>query len=75
MAEVVAESAAEVQASLRKVNTLSARHLLLFWLGLTNVLSFILFAWDKFKSGGSGGNRIGPMVFGVRGHLTVSCGT
>lgn len=58
MAEAVGESAAEVQASLGKVKVFSANHLLLFWLGLTNVLAFLLFASDKFKSGGSGGNRI-----------------
>jgi uncharacterized membrane protein YsdA (DUF1294 family) len=58
MAEAVGESVAEVQASFRKVNTFSAHHLLLFWLGLTNVLAFLLFAWDEFKAGGSGGNRI-----------------
>jgi uncharacterized membrane protein YsdA (DUF1294 family) len=44
--------------SLRKVKILSANHLLLFWLGLTNVLAFLLFAWDKFKAGGDGANRI-----------------
>ncbi len=31
---------------------------LVAWLGLTNVMAFLLFAWDKFRSGGSGGNRI-----------------
>ncbi len=31
---------------------------LVAWLALTHVLAFLLFAWDKFKSGGSGGNRI-----------------
>ena len=43
---------------MRKVKILSANHLLLFWLVLTNVVAFLLFAWDKFKSGGPGGNRI-----------------
>lgn len=36
----------------------SKGNLLLFWLALTNVVSFLLFAWDKFRSDGSGGNRI-----------------
>ncbi len=33
-------------------------NLLLLWLVLTNVLAFLLFAWDKFRSGGPGRNRI-----------------
>jgi uncharacterized membrane protein YsdA (DUF1294 family) len=33
-------------------------HILLFWLLLTNMVAFLLFAWDKFKAGGPGGNRI-----------------
>ncbi len=41
-----------------EVKTFSASNLLLFWLGLTNVLAFVLFAWDKFRSGGPGRNRI-----------------
>ena len=40
------------------MSAFSARNLLLFWLVLTNLVAFLLFAWDKFKSGGSGGNRI-----------------
>lgn len=40
------------------MNTFSASNLLLFWLGLTNVVAFLLFAWDKFKAGGSGRDRI-----------------
>ncbi len=33
-------------------------HFLLFWLALTNALACLLFAWDKFRAGGSGRNRI-----------------
>ncbi len=40
------------------MSAFSANHLLLFWLVLTNVVAFLLFAWDKFKAGGPGGNRI-----------------
>ncbi len=40
------------------MNRLSANHVLLFWLTLTNLTAFFLFAWDKFRSGGSGRNRI-----------------
>ncbi len=36
----------------------SKGNLLLFLLGLTNVVSFLLFAWAKFKSGGPCRNRI-----------------
>jgi uncharacterized membrane protein YsdA (DUF1294 family) len=43
---------------LAKVKTFSAINLLLLWLALTNVAAFLLFAWDKFKAAGSGGNRI-----------------
>jgi len=43
---------------LAKVSAFSANHLLLFWLVLTNALAFLLFAWDKYKAGGSGRNRI-----------------
>jgi uncharacterized membrane protein YsdA (DUF1294 family) len=32
--------------------------LLLFWLTLTNVVAFLLFAWDRFKAGGPGRKRI-----------------
>ena len=40
------------------MKNLSAGNLLLFWVVLTNVVAFLLFAWDKFKAGGPGGNRI-----------------
>ena len=58
MAEAVGESDDQACASLAKVSAFSANHLLLFWLALTNVLAFLLFAWDKFKAGGPGANRI-----------------
>jgi uncharacterized membrane protein YsdA (DUF1294 family) len=58
MADAFGESDDQAHASLAKVKILSANHLLLFWLVLTNAVAFLLFAWDKFKSGGSGGNRI-----------------
>ena len=58
MAGAVGEGDDQAQPSVAKVSTFSADNLLLFWLGLTNVLAFLLFAWDKFKAGGSGGNRI-----------------
>ena len=40
------------------MNIFSADNLLLSWLGLTNVLAFLLFAWDKFRSNGPGRNRV-----------------
>jgi|APCry1669189101_1035198.scaffolds.fasta_scaffold42466_2 uncharacterized membrane protein YsdA (DUF1294 family) len=58
MADAVGESADQARASLAKVSAFSAKHLLLIWLVLTNTVAFLLFAWDKFESGGSGGNRI-----------------
>ena len=58
MADAVGESDDQARASLAKVSAFSANHLLLIWLVLTNVVAFLLFAWDKFRSGGSGGNRI-----------------
>ncbi len=69
MAEAVGESAAKAQTSFGKVNAFSASHFLLFWLGLTNVLAFLLFAWDKFKSSGSGGNRISEFNLAAIGAL------
>ncbi len=47
----------------------SKGNLLLFWLGLTNVLSFLLFAWDKFTSGGPGRNRISEFHLAAIGAL------
>lgn len=58
MAEEVGEGDDQAHTGLAKVKTFSAINLLLFWLALTNVVAFLLFAWDKFKAGGSGGNRI-----------------
>lgn len=58
MADAVGESDDQAHASLAKVKTFLASNLLLVWLGLTNVLAFLLFAWDKFRSGGAGRNRI-----------------
>ncbi len=58
MAEVVGESDDQEHASLAEVKAFSASNLLLFWLGLTNALAFLLFAWDKFRSGGPGRGRI-----------------
>lgn len=58
MASAVGEGDDQAHASLAKVKTFSANNLLLFWLALTNVLAFLLFAWDKFKSTGPCGNRI-----------------
>ncbi len=58
MADAVGEGDDQAHASLGKVRTFSASHLFLFWLALTNVLAFLLFAWDKFRSGGPGRNRI-----------------
>ncbi len=58
MAGAVGESDDQAQSGLAKVKSFSANHLVLFWLALTNVLAFLLFAWDKFRSGGAGGNRI-----------------
>ena len=58
MAEAVGESDDQARASLAKVSAFSANYFLPFWLVLTNVVAFLLFAWDKFKSGGPGGNRI-----------------
>ncbi len=58
MADAVGEGDDQAQSGLAKVKTFSASNLLLFWLGLTNVMAFLMFAWDKFRSGGSGGNRI-----------------
>ncbi len=58
MAGAVGESNDQAHTSVAEVKTFSASNLLLFWLALTNILAFLLFAWDKFKSGGSGGNRI-----------------
>ena len=40
------------------VRILLSNHLLLLWLLVTNVVAFLLFAWDKFRSGGPSGNRI-----------------
>ncbi len=36
-------------------------HFLLFWLVLTNALAFLLFAWDKFRAGGSARSRISEL--------------
>ena len=58
MAGAFGESDDQARASLAKVSAFSANHLLLIWLVLTNVLAFLLFAWDKFKAGDSGRNRI-----------------
>lgn len=52
------EGETKAQASLNNVTHFPANHPLLFWLLLTNVAAFLLFAWDKFKSGGPGGGRI-----------------
>jgi uncharacterized membrane protein YsdA (DUF1294 family) len=41
-----------------EVNISSSHQLLLVWLTLTNLLAFLLFAWDKFRAGDSGGNRV-----------------
>jgi uncharacterized membrane protein YsdA (DUF1294 family) len=40
------------------VKSLLANHSFLLWLALTNLVAFLLFAWDKMKAGGSGGSRI-----------------
>ncbi len=40
------------------MSSLSVKHFLLFWLVLTNAVAFLLFAWDKFRSGGPGRNRV-----------------
>jgi uncharacterized membrane protein YsdA (DUF1294 family) len=58
MAGAFGESDDQAHTSVAEVKTFSASNLLLFWLALTNVLAFLLFAWDKFRSGGAGGNRI-----------------
>ncbi len=58
MADAVGQAGDQTQSGLAKVSTFSANQLLLLWLALTNVVSFLLFAWDKFRSGGSGRNRI-----------------
>ncbi len=39
------------------------------WLVLTNVAAFLLFAWDKFKSGGPGRNRISEFNLAAIGAL------
>lgn len=61
MAGSVGESHDKAPTSLAKVRGFSASNLLLLWLGLTNVLAFLLFAWDKFKSGRPGGSRISEL--------------
>jgi uncharacterized membrane protein YsdA (DUF1294 family) len=39
------------------VKFLPANHRVLFWLMLTNLAAFLLFAWDKVKAGGGGRDR------------------
>ncbi len=58
MADAIGESDDQAHTSVAEVKTFSASNLLLFWLALTNVLAFLMFAWDEFRSGGPGGNRI-----------------
>jgi uncharacterized membrane protein YsdA (DUF1294 family) len=58
MADAVGESDDQARAGLAKVKNLSATNLLLFWVVLANVVAFLLFAWDKFRSSRPGGNRI-----------------
>ncbi len=47
MAGAIGESDDQEHASLAEVITFSASNLLLFWLGLTNVLAFLLFDWTS----------------------------
>ena len=54
----VGESEVKAQANLSVVRILWSNHLLLLWLVLSNLLAVLLFAWDKFRAGGSGRNRI-----------------
>ena len=54
----VGESEVKAQTNLSVVRILWSNHLLLLWLVLTNLLAVLLFAWDKFRAGGSGRNRI-----------------
>ncbi len=42
---------------------------LLLWLVLANALAFLLFAWDKFRSGGSGRNRISEFKLALIGTI------
>ena len=42
---------------------------LLAWLALTNVVAILLFAWDKCRSGGYGGNRISEFNLAAIGAL------
>ncbi len=43
--------------------------MLLFWLVLTNALAFLLFAWDKFRSGGCGRSRISEFNLALIGAI------
>ena len=56
MAGAVGESDDQARASLAKVSAFSASNLLVFWFALTNIVAFLLFAWDKFSWGGPGQN-------------------
>ncbi len=67
MAEAFGEGDDQAYASLGKVNNPSASHFLMFWLALTNVAAFFLFAWDKFKSGDTGQNRISEFTLAAIG--------
>ncbi len=69
MAEAIGESDDQAHTSLAKVKTFSASNLLLFWLGLTNIGAFFLFAWDKFRSGGPGRNRVSEFNLAAIGAL------
>ncbi len=51
------------------MKTFSASNLLLIWLVLANALAFLLFAWDKLRSGGSGGDRISEFNLAAIGAL------